>query len=356
MFVEELRNDTRGRIEWESFLRTAPERTFYHSLKWKEVIEKTFSQPTAYFVIRNNNRRLIGIFPVVISKLGPLRIYDSLPYSDLGGPIIEKSHIREASLSLQRFLEKSGYENGISGAKVCFIENGLGQLFKSERSYVDRGKGIVEIDLERKPPDFIWKKELRKRHRKRIRRFARDGFQIREAKQKLDLRRFLIIYYRNMKHIGAPSYPPAFFENIWSTLYPENFNILLCEKDKTVGGIAFFKYGQRIYLAYSGFRRELLLSRYQIMPYLYWRSIRWAEENKFTYVCFGGTPSYPKSVNYSQKIMFGASFLQQETVSVPFDLSTFAFLIAKKKLYAFTKTLPLDYKRRVKNIFRILEC
>lgn len=334
--------------EWEEFLATVPEGSFYHSLKWKEILEKSFSRPTSYLAIRDKQGRLIGVMPTVISKLGLLKMYDSLPYSDLGGPVIEKTHVREASLSIQRFLEKSGHEKGISGVKICLTKDRFGSLFGLDKYFVDRGKGVMEIDLERKPSTVIWTRELSKRHRNRIRHFEKDNFQIREAQTRSDLQQFLVVYYENMKNIRASSYPTLFFENIWRFLYPENFSILLCEKEETVGGLAFFKYGQKIYLTYTGFHRELLSSRHSIIPYLLWQSIKWAEEKGFRHICFGGTPADPRSSNYSQKAMFGASFLQQEIASIPFDLRAKSFLLAVDKLRLFSRALPLRLKKEAR--------
>ena len=79
MFVEELKN-TR---EWEDFLRVTLGGTLYHSLKWREVIERTFSHPTLYLVIKSENGELVGICPTSIVTMSNLRILDSLPYSCL---------------------------------------------------------------------------------------------------------------------------------------------------------------------------------------------------------------------------------------------------------------------------------
>lgn len=311
-------------------LKVTPGGTFYHSIKWKNVMERSFSHPTVYLVVKDENGRLVGICPMVILASGHFRILDSLPYSDLGGPVIEKRYIKEASLSLLRFIEESSCEKSISCAKMCFLKDGSEQFFKSSRCYVDNNTGVVELDLKTKPSDFIWNKIFRAVQRKEIRRFEKDGFQVREAHAKSDLRKFWAVYYSSLKHIGAPARPYTLFENVWSLLYPENFNILLVEKKKTVGGQAFFKHGQRIYLTYVGMDRKSLKSRYKIHPYLYWKSIKWAEENGFRYICFGSTPAHPKSIrerkNYSQKVMFGGSFLQQETVFIPFDFYAFATL------------------------------
>jgi hypothetical protein len=327
LFVEELKDAE----EWENFLKAMPQATFFHSLKWMKVLKKTFSLPTFYLTVKDGEGNLAGVCPLFISNWGPLEVYESLPYSDYGGPIIKKSHIREASISLWRFLEKSSYENGIPLTKMLFVNSEISRFFKSQDTYVDKIKGVVEIDLKVKPPIFIWNKIFRHATRKRIRRFERDGFQVREARTRSDFANFLVTYYKNMEHIKAPTFSIKFFENVWNMLYPENFNVLLVEKRRTVGGIAFFKYMKSIYLTYLGIDREALSSRYRITPYVFWKAIKWAEEDGFRYVSLGATPSNPRSTYYSQKIMFGGSFLQQENVYVLFASSRSVFLLTMLK-------------------------
>jgi len=334
-FVEELQNSE----EWENFLKAMPQATFFHNLKWMKVLKETFSLPTLYLTIKDSEGKLAGVCPLAISNWGPLKVYESLPYSDHGGPVMKKSCIKEASISLWKFLEKSSYENNILLTKMLFVDEEVSRFFKSQNTYVDKSKGVVEIDLEVKPSIFIWNKIFRNAERKRIRRFERDGFQVRETRTRSDFAEFLVTYYKNMEHINAPTFPIKFFKNIWNMLYPENFNVLLVEKKEIVGGIAFFKYMKRIYLTYLGIDRETLSSRYRIAPYMFWKAIKWAEENGFRYVSLGATPSDPRSIYYSQKMMFGGSFLQQESVHVSFAHNGSAFLSAILKAMRVWETL-----------------
>jgi CelD/BcsL family acetyltransferase involved in cellulose biosynthesis len=356
MHVEELKNNT----EWEDFLKVTPRGTFYHSTKWRTVIERSFSNPTVYLVIRSENGRLVGVCPTSIVTASHLRILESLPHSDFGGPIIERRYIKEASLSLQRFIEEFSQEKGISLSKMCFLKDTYEKYFETSHCHVNNSMGIVELDLRVKPSALIWEKIFRYKHRRKIKSFERDGFQVREASTKSDLRTFLTLYYQNMKHLGELGHPSKFFENVWNLLYPENFSILLVEKSKTVGGVAFFKYNQTIYLTYFGMDRELpstMMSRYSIAPFLCWSSIKWAEENGFRYVCFGSTPAYLKSeserANYSNKIMFGGSFLQQETLYIPFNFHAFATLLLGSKIIKAWKAVrdvfPLKFQKTIEH-------
>jgi hypothetical protein len=327
MLVEELRSPR----DWEDFLKDTSGGTFFHSIEWKNVIEKSFPYSTVYFEAKNENGKIIGIYPAFIATVNNLRVLDSLPLSDFGGPVIEKKYVKEVSFSMRKFAEDLCYEKDVSCSRILLL-NGSCEFFRTRHCYINEDCfGIVESDLKEKPPAFIWEKVVRTETRKKIKRFEKDNFQVREASAKSDLRTFWALYRQNMKHIDAIARPFTFFENMWDLLFPENFNILLIEKSKAVGGIAFFIYNGKIYLTFMGIDRESLSSKYRVAPLLYWSAIKWAAENGLRYVCFGSTAARPKTAaektSYSQKMMFGGSFVSQEMMLIPF--STRAWLMSK---------------------------
>jgi len=349
MFVEELKNTK----EWEDFLKVTPGATFYHSIKWKNVIEKSFSYPAIHLVVRDTNGAVVGICPGFVLKSGPLKMYVSMPHSDFGGPVIDKSHIQKASLSLLFSIKGFCSDRGIAYAKIRFTGDQSVQFFKLPSSHEDRSKGTMEIDLNATPSDFIWNKIFSHNRRWKIKRFERDGFQAQEARTKCDLRDFYNLYYENMKHIGASPYPYKFIENMWMILYPENLRVWLVGKEKRIGGIVCFKYGQKTYLVYAGVDRNQSYSRYSVIPYLLWKEIKKAEEEGCRYVSLGGTPSDPKNPYYLQKMSFGSSFNPQEVVWCAFSSTGRILLQTRAKTISAWKTirnfLPSNFKRSLES-------
>jgi hypothetical protein len=329
MLVEPLKDN----CEWETFLQTAPESTFYHSLNWKKVIEKSFPVRTHYFTVRNSDGRLVGICPACVLTEGNARVLESLPFSDFGGPVVEKRYQVQACVSLYRAIDEFCHRNRISFAQMCFIRDGCEKLFKSSRCYIDDSKGVVHLDLASIPSDRVWN-VLGSKQRQKIRKLEKNGFEVREAASKEDLKKFLGLYYKNMRYLGVASHGPHFFENLWDLLYPRNFTILLAGVKAAVGGVAFFQYAKTIYLTYLGMDRDSLQHTPAIAPFLYWKAIEWAEKNGFTTVYFGSTPvpkSMQEDVNYSQKMAFGGSFHPQDTIYLPFNFhSSVTFLVDQK--------------------------
>lgn len=349
MFVEELKNNN----EWEDFLQTSPDGTFYHSLKWKEVIEKSFLCPAIYLVVRDMNGAVVGICPGFVLKPGPLRIYASMPHSDFGGPIIDQNSVYEASHSLSLFFKRYCSERGISYMKIWFTGDKIGRFFKSPLSYVDTSMGIMSIDLEATPSDYIWKKVFKKKHRKKFKDYEREGLHVWQASTRSHLRKFYDLYCCNMNYIHARPYPFNFFENMWTLLFPEIFSILFVEKEKTIGGSAYFKYGGGIYETYAAIDRNWSsIHRYSVQPYVSWKLIKWAEEKGFRHFSLGGTSSNPMEEHHIQKLNVGGSFVQKEGVFVPFSCNAEALLLGLKHIASAWRTVKGILPTGLKNMIR----
>lgn len=346
MHVEELKNGK----EWETFLDVSPGGTFYHSLKWKKVIQVSFHHHDLYLTIRDENGTIIGICPGFILGRMRLKIYDSMPYSDYGGPVIARQCIEEASLSLQSFLQSFCSDEGIIYARFCFMDAKLGRFFRSPMGFVETTRGIMEVDLKATPPDFLWNKIFSTNLRRNIRLVERRGFQAQEARTKSDLRDFYDLYYENMKYLGANPYPYKFIENMWRILHPRYLHIWLLEKNKRVGGALLFKDNQRSYCVYAGFDRK---QRVDIINYLIWKEIRKAEKEGRRYVSLGSTPSDPRNPYYIQKLRFGSSFYQQEMIRFPIGSTGRILLQTRAKTVSAWKTinnlLPTSFRRALKS-------
>jgi len=350
MFIEELKNHQ----EWEDFLKISPEGTIFHSLKWREVIRKSFPYSALYLTIKDENGKVVGICPGFIISSMYTKFYCSTPHSDYGGPVIAEHWIKNASFLFPSLLQSFCSEKGISYTKMCFIDDRLARPFQSRLSYVDTNKGMMEIDLKATPSELIWNKILSKNRRQKIKRLERDGFQAQIARTKSDLRDFYDLYYKNMKYIGAFPHSYEFMENMWMTLYPWNLRIWLVEKEKRIGGIVVFKYGQKTYWQYAGIAREES-EQYSIIPYLLWKEIKTAEEEGYRYVSLGGTPNDSQNSYYIQKSSFGSSFYQQKTVWHPISCTGRILLQTRAKIVSTWKTirnfLPLGFKSIIEKKF-----
>jgi hypothetical protein len=187
MIVEPLSDES----EWEKFVANSSKGTFFHTLKWKEVLEKSFSFESLYLVIRDSNDTLIGVCPFFITKkLWPFKVLDSLPESDLGGLLIKEEYKKEAAYLLRDYFKELSSDKGITYVKMGLSDRELCECLKTKTSRVDINFGTMILDLKEKPIDFIWNEVFKQKQRKYIKRFEHDGFKTKEVESEDDLKKF----------------------------------------------------------------------------------------------------------------------------------------------------------------------
>ena len=347
MFVEELKNDK----EWMKFLQTHPEGTFYHSLKWREVIQKSFSYTDHYITIKDECGSIVGICPGFINNYIFMKFFSSLPNSDYGGPIIRRASFKRASVSLRNYLQKLCTDKDLAYTSLSFTDVNLARYFESSHSYNYEADGVMEIDLKATPSDFIWKNVFSRNRRYKIKRIERDGFQVLEAKSMSDLMDFYDLYYDNMKFIDASPVQFSFVENMWKILYPENLRIWLLVKKDPIGGILVFKYGQKVYWYLAGIDRRKSRN-ISVMPFLVWKEIKVAEAEGYSYVSLGSTPSDPRKNNYLKKSRMGGKFRLQRTIRDPITPRGRVFIKFLNNSFPMVRNIPVALRNRLQKLHR----
>jgi hypothetical protein len=334
--------------EWEDFLHSCPDGTFYHSLQWREVLERSFHDLPVYLTVRDASG-IVGICPGFILRSMHTKIYSSIPHSDYGGPVIVTRCMQDASLSLRHFLQQFCVSKGVAYLKINFMNEELERSCGWSLGYGSKSVGAVEIDLDATPSHFIWNSIFSKNRRSKIKRFERDGYHAHQAETKSDLRDFYGLYCENMKYIGARPYPYDSLENMWTLLHPLNLRIWLVAREEAIGGILVIKDTRRTYWLLAGIDRRQAYSRYPVVNYLLWKEIETAEEEGYRLVSLGTTPSDPNDAYYLQKTSFGGSFHQQKLVYYPCNSTARVFLQAKAKALsgwmAVRGFLPVRFKR-----------
>lgn len=314
MIVEELKSNR----EWENFLEASPEGTFYHSLKWKKVIQDTFSLSPLYLTLKDENGALLGICPGFIQNSNFFRTYYSTPFSDYGAPLIKESctaTLNECFQGILSFL----YENGITYAKFR-LKNWLQKTRKFLQSvpsyYLENNTGVMEIDLKAKSSEVLWKQVFSTNVRKKLRKIEKNGLHAYAAKSKSDLKEFYELYSKNLLRIGGFPHSYKFMENLWDDLHPENLRLWMVEKGQKYAGAINFKYGKKTFCTYVGYDKELC-SKYTILRYLQWKEIELGEKEGCNCFSLGLTPSNPYDIHFIEKTRVGATFYETPVIRYP---------------------------------------
>lgn len=332
--VEPMKN----RDEWQGFVRSCPHGTIFHTLEWLEVLERSFGVEPLCLVLRKPDREMVGLCPFVLWKeLKFVKVADSLKNSDFGGPLFREGYEAAASEALLNHLRHLARSSGLAYARMRFSSKTLSQYFKVGGYREDTSLGTMSLDLCTRPPDVIWNELFDGSTRKKIKAVYRDGYRVEMARGPDDVRTFYGLYYENMNRIGVDAYPLGFFQDLYQSMYPDRFNIMLLEGDQeTIAALAFFAHepGKTVYTNYVGYRK----SRYSIADFLAWELIGWAQRNGFRYFNRGSTPSDPQNMLHKQKASIGAEFNQDYIVRIP--LRRMGFLAREVLVTAGKAVLP----------------
>lgn len=324
MLVEPL-NDAQ---EWESFVAGSPQGTFYHTLKWKNVLEEFFGFETHYLTIRHPSGVLVGVCPLVLArKLRLFKVLDSLPDSDFAGPLIRDEYAEVATHALSIYLRQLATKNSVVYARIRCNSESLSDNLRMGNSKVETPVGTMNLSLTDMTPDFLWENVFTKKggQRKFIKRCEEAGLQNKEIESKQDLQAFYDLYSNNLRHIGAAPFAFRLFEYLYDSLYPDNFNVIVTSDNKrcfAAQGLFLYPERNAIYLTFLGIDREME-KRLHSTQYLHWGTIQWAQTRGFQFIGFGSTPSDPQSTQYLSKSKFGTTFNQDYVVYMRFNKSVF---------------------------------
>src|ERR1017187_5067119 len=191
----------RHREPWDAYVDSAAPESLYHRWVWRDVIEETFGhQP--YYLTAVEDGAIRGILPLVSIRS---RLFGnslvSIPFFNYGGVVADTDPIREDLLAAAADL---GRELGVRRIE-------LRQGDECPMSWAGAShKVTMEIHLPATIDDYC--NQLSPRRRKKIRYGLRRGLRAEWGGLEA-VPMFYKIFSTNMRNLGTPVYPSAFFEN-----------------------------------------------------------------------------------------------------------------------------------------------
>lgn len=349
MLVQEL--DRAYEQDWDDFVWRNPGGTFYHSVKWKEVIERSFPYRPLYLMIRDESGRTVGVCPAFLVELARMKLLYSTPCSDYAGPLVAEDCTQEAALSLIEYLHAVAGKKSIAYSKIMLIDDRVASILRSPQTSVDVGTGVMEVDLKKTRSDLIWLERISKNTRKRIRSIEGKGFHAVQGQTRSDLQTFYHMYQTSMRHVGVSPVSREFLETMWSRLHPEHIRLWFLERENRVAATLYLQDERASYAYMSAVDREQNV--HEAINFLRWTEIRTAEEEGRSCVSFGLTPSDPMHPQHAQKARIGGTFREQKIIWYPFSLMGRIVTQARPRILLTWKAvrglLPLTLRSRIEN-------
>jgi hypothetical protein len=315
LHIEAL-NDT-NIDKWENFNHEMNEGTFYHTTKWKKILE-SLGHISHYYLIFSGDE-VVAICPFFEFNIKGFKGITTLPESDYNHLIIKDNDPHIINYIIKE-LESKAKKNSWS----FIILNSLDKNFENKLNasfYPNFSMGTMILDIKKLNPDKIWNEifNAKKGQRRYIKRFENDGFKIRELDSKKDIKVLYEYYQRNIKHINGTEYPYSHFMDLYN-IYPSKnlHSALLCKEDFVAGGFLNFldESTKTLYSRYIAINRDLP-NKYHIQYPLLWESIKKANELGYKRVSFGSNVNDQSHPGYRIKKNFGAEYLNSYSILRP---------------------------------------
>jgi serine/alanine adding enzyme len=258
MLVEIGNDQTR----WDAYVASAPGACNYHRWTWRRAIEDTYGHEPFYLAAVEGGA-IQGILPLfrIKSRLFGTSLV-SVPFFSYGGFLADTPAARDALLARAAALAGE--------LRAHHVE--LRQGSSCETTWRQTSSKVsMEIPLPEKP-DQLWKR-LSTGMRNKIRNGQKQG--LRPEWGGLEaIDHFYPVFAANMRNLGTPVYPKAWFQNLWRCS-PESVRMLiLWDGAKAVAGAFLVGYGDTLELPWSASLPE---SRKKYAPVLlYWTFLEWA--------------------------------------------------------------------------------
>jgi hypothetical protein len=267
--------------DWTLFNERSTGGSFFHTIKWKKIIEESLDYRSRYFLVYEGSD-VKAICPFFESDIKLFKGLMLLPHSDYRHILVENvgdSRIVQAILDASREMAR---RRRLSFFEFSTLSETVYGHLKNSDSLPFAINGNMNLDLKRYTPEKIWTEVFSDRgaQRRYITRLQKDGYSIREASSIGDLSTFYQYYKMNLEDKVAGLYPFSYFEALWRTFNPGNLRITFLERgDDVMGGLLAFLYPERktMYLRHIGLK-DNISSRYRPPYNLLWDALECASD------------------------------------------------------------------------------
>jgi FemAB-related protein (PEP-CTERM system-associated) len=219
---------------WDAFVRSAAGSSFCHLGGWGTVFREGLGLSPLFLSARRENE-IAGILPLFkMPRLGPGHVLVSVPFLNYGGPLGTPEARRTLSI---RALEEAVRQ----GARKLEIRNREASESIPELT-PGREKVTVVLPLPN-DPDGLFNDTFKAKLRSQIRRPMKEGMEARFGPDQREA--FYEVFARNMRDLGTPVLPAAFFSAI-ADVFPEeaDFGVVYHEGEPVAAGAGFHFRGE----------------------------------------------------------------------------------------------------------------
>jgi FemAB-related protein (PEP-CTERM system-associated) len=277
-------------LAWDRYVSQHAEATAFHLAGWPQVVADCFGHRT-FGLTAWQGSALTGVLPLVLMSSRVFgRFLVSLPFFDYGGVLADDAETERALVARAVTLAR---EVGAAHLELRHVRGrDLGLQSRTHRV-------SMRLDLP-EDPEALWQ-GFKGKLRSQIRRPGKEGCVARIGGAE-DLDNFYRVFAVNMRDLGTPVYPKAFFSQILSIM-PDRTRLCVVERGGEPVAAAFLvSFRRQLAVQWaSALRRHNALSPNML---LYWTVLEHACRSGHEQFDFGR--STPGSGTYRFKEQWGA--------------------------------------------------
>lgn len=267
-------NQAASEQSWDSYVSRAAGASLYHLHGWKGVVERTFGHRTFYLAASREGAGIVGVLPLVQLKsriFGNLLV--SMPFFNYGGICADEPDVRQHLL----------------GAAVDVAhEVGADSIELRHQDDWDQGlpRKTHKVSMHLALPataDELWK-GLGAKLRNQVQKPRKEGLTVTVGRgDQLDA--FYEVFSANMRDLGTPVYPKAFFAAILQSFPSQTWIVTVYQGSQPVASGFLAGFRERLEIPWASSLRAFNRSSPNML--LYWRCLELACEQGFAVFDFG---------------------------------------------------------------------
>jgi len=292
--------ETNPRLDprWESFVAEHPGALIYHHPAWLSALEREYRQPCVYLICEDPNGKLLGLFPLMMTRGFPLgkgkplsgARLASLPRTPLGGPLTADSRV--VVLLLQEAIRRAS----AGGVRLQIKTQGaeLSGLVEGLETKPWRLTYLLNLPGDSGEPFRVPGNQNWAGIKRAVNKAAANGLRTRPAESETDLAAWYRLYLETMRRNVVPARSYRFFQALWELMQPRGLmRLLLAEQQsasgaRIIGGCVFFNLGQTVTYAFGASQTRDLGLRPNDM--IFYQAINDAIRDGFRIFDFGEVP------------------------------------------------------------------
>ena len=286
--------------DWDRFVETCPDATFFHRAGWKHVIERSFGHRT-YYLYAERNGSIEGVLPLVHVKSALFgNSLSSLAFCVYGGPAAANA---EATAALD------------AAARALADKLDVASLEYRHIAPHHYDGAIEKADLYvtfRKPIDPDVEKNMLAIPRKQ-RAMVRKGQKLGLSSEiDADCRRLYRVYSESVRNLGTPVFSRRYFDMLKATFGEDCEILVVIHENEPVAAVMSFYFRDQVLPYYGGGSskaRDVAAN-----DFMYWEVMRRACERGSRLFDFGRSKRGTGAFDFKKNWGFPAEALAYQYV------------------------------------------